>query len=196
VPQLQQGECIEAMQQLQQEGKIRYWGLSLNTFYPDAEGDYLLENGAGNGFQVVLNILNQKGLGLIKKAAAKGYGIIARMPLQFGLLTGKFNEQKTFEANDHRSKRLTKDVIQNSLTALEPVWALCEKYKITKTALALSYILSYDEVSTVIPGIRTPEQVESNTTGIVKLDEEDKQFIESLNQKSFESLLKLIESKG
>ena len=196
VPQLQQGECIEAMQQLQQQGKIRYWGLSLNTFYPDAEGDYLLENNLGSGFQIVLNIINQKGIELIKKAAAKGYGIIARMPLQFGLLTGKFNADTTFEPNDHRSKRLTKEVIEKSEAALKPVWGLCEKYKISKTSLALSYILSYDEVSTVIPGIRTKEQVISNTTGVIKLDAEDRKMIESLNKTSFENLLKLIESKG
>jgi len=196
VPQLQQGDCIEAMQLLQQQGKIRYWGLSLNTFYPDAEGDYLMENKLGYGLQVVLNIINQKGLALIKKAGAKGYGIIARMPLQFGLLTGKFTEQTTFEPNDHRNKRLTKDVIQNSTEALQPVWALCEKYNISKTALALSYILSYEEVSTVIPGIRTKEQALTNTNGIKKLDEKDSALIESLNENSFQQLLKLIESKG
>jgi aryl-alcohol dehydrogenase-like predicted oxidoreductase len=194
--QLQDGDCVAAMQLLQQQGKIRYWGASLNTFYPGPEGDYLLKNNLGNGFQLVLNIINQKGLDLMKRAAAKGYGVIARMPLQFGLLTGKFNEATTFEANDHRQKRLTKDVIQNALAALEPVWVLCEKYNVSKTSLALSYILSYDEVSTVIPGIRTPEQVHLNTTALVKLKEEDKKMIESLNQSSFENLLKLIESKG
>src|SRR5215831_17219865 len=66
--QLQEGECIEAMQHLQQKGKIRYWGLSLNTFDPATEGDYLIKNKLGNGLQLVLNILNQKALTLIKKA--------------------------------------------------------------------------------------------------------------------------------
>ena len=196
VAQLAQEECIEAMQQLQQQGKIRYWGLSLNTFYPDAEGDYLMGNNLGNGFQVVLNIINQKGLKLIRSAAAKGYGIIARMPLQFGLLTGKFTEQTTFESNDHRSKRLTEDVIKNAATALEPVWDLCSKYQLSKTGLALSYILSYEEVSTVIPGIRTADQVTGNTDGIIKLDEKDILMIEELYASSFDPLLKLIESKG
>lgn len=155
---LQNGECIEAMQHLQQQGKIRYWGLSLNTFEPDADADFLMKNNLGNGFQLVLNIINQKALPLLKTAAGKGYGIIARMPLQFGLLTGKFDTHVHFSNNDHRKNRLTKEVIDATLTATEPVWKLCSKYNCSKTQLALSYILSYKEVSTIIPGIRTPEQ--------------------------------------
>src|SRR5258705_1191371 len=83
VQQLEQEECIVAMQLLQQQGKIRYWGLSLNTFDPLPEAEFLMNKNMGNGFQLVLNILNQKALPVMKEIAAKGYGIIARMPLQF-----------------------------------------------------------------------------------------------------------------
>ena len=86
---LKQGDCLEAMEKLKSEGKIRYWGLSVNTFHPEKEGDYLIDLQAGDGLQCVLNIINQKSLPLIRRAAEAGYGIIARMPLQFGLLTGK-----------------------------------------------------------------------------------------------------------
>jgi hypothetical protein len=48
----------------------------------------------------------------------------------------------------------------------------------------------------VIPGIRTPQQVLDNTTGLVKLDEMDRQMIESLGKTSFESLMKLIQQQG
>ena len=173
LPHLQQGECIEAMQELQQQGKIRYWGLSLNTFEPVPEADFLIDNKLGNGFQLVLNILNQKALPLIKKANEQGYGIIARMPLQFGLLTGKFDNSVTFETNDHRKNRLTPEVIETANSALKPIWELCQKYNCTKTQLALSYILSYPEVSTIIPGIRTREQAEQNTSGLFRLDPEE-----------------------
>src|SRR4029079_4943844 len=53
------GECVEVMQLLQQQGKIRFWGLSLNTFYPKPEAELLLNNNWGSGFQLVLNIINQ-----------------------------------------------------------------------------------------------------------------------------------------
>lgn len=88
---------------------------------------------------------------MINKAHEKGYGIIARMALQFGLLTGKFDNGVSFAANDHRKSRLTKEVIESANTALVPVWGLCEKYNCSKTQLALSYVLSYPGVSTLIP---------------------------------------------
>jgi aryl-alcohol dehydrogenase-like predicted oxidoreductase len=60
--------CVEAMQLLQQQGKIRYWGLSLNTFYPEPEANFLLQNNWGNGFQLVFNIINQRAKGIMQKA--------------------------------------------------------------------------------------------------------------------------------
>jgi len=109
---LQKGECIEAMQQLKQEGKIRYWGLSLPTFDPASEAEYLLNRQLGSGFQLVLNIINRVSVPLMKDANAAGYGIIARMPLQFGLLSGKFGSQTSFPDNDHRKRRLPKEIIE------------------------------------------------------------------------------------
>lgn len=194
LPHLQHGECIEAMEQLKQAGKIRYWGLSLNTFDPLPEAQYLLENNKGNGFQLVLNMLNQRAVRLLHQASEKGYGIIARMPLQFGLLTGKFDKGGTFPANDHRRNRLVPAVIDQSNATLEPAWALCEKYGCTKTQLALSYILSYPSVSTIIPGIRTPEQAIGNTTGLFRLDDADRKMIEELE--GLENVMELIQAQG
>jgi aryl-alcohol dehydrogenase-like predicted oxidoreductase len=194
------------MQQLQQQGKIRYWGLSLNTFEPFAEAEYLLKNNLGNGFQLVLNIINQKVLPLLKQVSEKGYGIIARMPLQFGLLTGKFDvpakalasagSTSFFSDNDHRKNRLTKEIIDATLSATAPVWDLCTKYNCSKTQLALSYILSYKEISTVIPGIRTAEQVILNTEGLFILEEKDVELIESLGTTVFQDLMSLIKNQG
>jgi aryl-alcohol dehydrogenase-like predicted oxidoreductase len=193
---LQAGECIEAMQQLVQNGKIRYWGLSLNTFDAMPEAEYLIQNNLGNGFQLVLNILNQKVLPLLERAYKNGYGVIARMPLQFGLLAGKFNADSTFPINDHRRGRLTKEVISTSAEALEPVWQLCNKYDLTKSELALSYVLSYPEVSTVIPGIRTPDHVTQNTRKLRILDDEDLKMIEGLGKNKFVTVMELIQRQG
>lgn len=193
---LQQGDCIEAMRLLQQQGKIRCWGISLNTFDPFAEADFFLQHTIGNGFQLVLNILNQKALPLIKKASAAGYGIIARMPLQFGLLTGKFDQRVSFPDNDHRKNRLTAQIVETANTALEPVWQLCRKYNVNKTQLALSYILSYDEVSTVIPGIRTAEHAELNTSGHIQLEIADRELIEQLGTTAFVPVMEQIQKQG
>ena len=196
VTHLQQGECLEAMELLQKQGKIRYWGISLNTFDPFPEAEFFINNKTGNGFQLVLNILNQKALAIIKNASLAGYGIIARMPLQFGLLTGKFDQGISFSDNDHRKNRLTKEVVETANTALEPVWQLCKKYGINKTQLALSYILSYDEVSTIIPGIRTSTHAESNTTGLVRLEKAGMELIEQLGAGRFRPVMEMIQKQG
>ncbi len=191
---LENGECVKAMQALQQQGKIRYWGLSLNTFEPEPEANWLMERNSGNGFQLVLNMLNQKALSLLHPAKEKGYGIIARMPLQFGLLTGKFdNKEFFFEKNDHRKNRITAAVVEAANTALAPAWDLCKKYQCSKTELALSYVLSYDEVSVVIPGIRTPDHVRGNINGLFRPDPEDRKKIESLE---LSGLMKIIRDQG
>jgi len=193
---LQEQVCVQAMQQLQKEGKVRYWGISLNTFEPLPEAHYFFKNKIGNGFQLVFNMLNQMAIPLMKKAMVNGYGIIARMPLQFGLLTGKFDKEVNFAPNDHRKNRLTKEVIDSANKALEPVWQLCNKYNCSKTQLALSYILSYQEVSVVIPGIRTPQQAVDNTTGLFKMDNKDLQLLEQLGQTEFVEIMELIKKQG
>jgi aryl-alcohol dehydrogenase-like predicted oxidoreductase len=194
---LQQEECIEAMQLLKQQGKIRYWGLSLNTFHPDAEANYLLERNLGDGFQLVFNIINQKAIDVIKKATANGYGIIARMPLQFGLLTGKFSAVAKFEKDDHRSFRLTTEIIERTLKILEEkVWPFADEEQINKTQLALSFILSFKEISTVIPGIRTPEHVIQNTTGVKRLKNETIEFLQSLADTDWKPIVELMEKQG
>lgn len=193
---LQQGECIEAMEQLKREGKIRYWGLSLNTFYPVPEADFIMERNLGDGFQLAYNLINQRALPTTKKAAAAGYGIIARMPLQFGLLSGKFSLETKFANDDHRSFRLTSAIVENSLNILKKkVWMIAEKENLTPTQLALSFILSYPEMSTVIPGIRKEQHVQQNTFGLKLLKHDDRLFLEQLSAE-WESIVQLMEKQG
>lgn len=194
---LQQGECIEAMEQLKQQGKIRYWGLSLNTFQPQPEADFLMQHRYADGFQLVFNIINQRAMETIKLAGEKGYGIIARMPLQFGLLTGKFTSATIFSKDDHRHFRLTPAILQQTLQVLEEkVWPLAAKKQLTPTALALSFILSHPQVSTVIPGIRTPEHVVSNTADLQQLSAVTMQQLTALKEQEWLPVLELMEKAG
>ncbi|GAA4396344.1 aldo/keto reductase [Nibrella viscosa] len=195
VAHLEQGECIEAMQQLQQAGKIRYWGISLNTFAPEPEADFFLKHQIGHGFQVVFNVLNQHILPYLPKMHAQGYGIIARMPLQFGLLAGKFDTSTTFSDSDHRSFRLTPEIIQASNDALQPVWALARQYNVSPAEFSLSYILSFPEISTIIPGIRTPDQADKNTQGLVTLKPEDKAFVMEQYETAFRPVVEMMREK-
>jgi len=194
---LENKECIEAMEQLKKEGKIRYWGISLNTFNPGPEGEYLMQDKTGDGFQLVFNLINQKAFPLMIQAQKNGYGLIARMPLQFGLLTGKVSNEKIFSKDDHRNFRLNTVIITKINKILDnKVWKLCNKYAVNKVSLALSFILSFDSVSTVIPGIRTATQAAENTAGIVKLDKEDLMFLQSLYQTDWKSVVNIMEKLG
>lgn len=190
---LKKEECIEAMDQLVKAGKIRYWGLSLPTFDPVPEAQYLMNHRSGSGFQLVLNIINRTAIPLIKEICTSGYGIIVRMPLQFGLLSGKFDSRMSFPDNDHRKRRLSKEIIEEYMKRQPELLLLSNKYDITQAQLALSYLLSYDEVSTVIPGIRTSEQALLNTEGIKKLSNEDHELLEKID---FRVLLKMIREKA
>lgn len=194
---LENGECIEAMQQLQQEGKIRYWGISLITFNPFPEAEFFMKNQLGSGFQLVFNLINQKALPIIEEATTKGYGIIARMPLQFGLLSGRITGNSSFSKDDHRSYRLVPAILEPTLEILQKeVWPLCNKYGTTEAGLALSYILSYPQISTVIPGIRTPEHVSLNTAHLVVLDENDKEHLRQLYHSHWLPVMDLMEKQG
>lgn len=186
---LQNGECLEAMEELKDQGKIRYWGISLNTFNPYPEAEYLIERNLADGFQLVLNIINQRSLKLIQSANKNGYGVIARIPLQFGLLTGKFTRKTKFNKNDHRHFRLPPEFLARLLEAIDDVWEVAVKYNVDKTTFALSFIMNHIGVSTVIPGIKTFEQAEKNTKPIITISEDDMNFIHQLFEDKFNLLV-------
>src|SRR5690606_8855216 len=134
---------------------------------------------------------------IMQQSAAAGYGIIARMPLQFGLLTGKITPETTFDENDHRSFRLTPEIISATLKVLDQdVWPMTMEERMTKTSLALSFILSCKEVSTVIPGIRTPEHVKQNTSGLKNLSAKDYERLLQMADEQWMPVLEMMEKQG
>jgi aryl-alcohol dehydrogenase-like predicted oxidoreductase len=196
VAHLHQPELIGALEKLQQAGKIRYWGVSLNTFLPEPEAEFCLENRLGHGFQLVLNLINQRVKPLLNLMQQQQYGLIARMPLQFGLLTGKFGPEAKFDESDHRSFRLTPEVIKATLRALAHLQQLADKYETSLTGLALSFAASHPQVATVIPGMRTPEQVAENTTSLVRLAPTDLEYCYDLYDEEYYKIVDLFKAQG
>lgn len=192
---LQQEECIDTMEELKRLGKIRYWGLSLNTFKPFPESDFLIDRKKGDGFQLVYNIINQRAADVIDKAKTYGFGVIARMPLQFGLLTGRITAETTFASNDHRSFRLTKEIIGASFTGLRKIWEMAEDKGVSKTTLAMSFCAATPGVSTIIPGIKTPAQAESNSV-IVPLIDSEMNMIHEAYQEYLRTVVTMMEKQG
>lgn len=190
VEHLENGECIEAMEELKKQGKIRFWGISLNTYNPEPEMRFMAEKYIGDTIQVVLNVINQIALDEVIPLANKfNYGIIARMPLQFGLLTGKFSENTIFSKNDHRSFRLNPYLLRESLNKLKPYFDMAKKYKINPTTLALSFVMSHENISTVIPGIRTEVQAILNTEELIKIDNDDLEILHTYGKTKYKELI-------
>lgn len=193
---LEQGECLEAMERLREAGLVRHWGLSLNTFAPGAEADFLLARGLGSGFQLVLNLLNRRALPVVERARHAGVGVIARMALQFGLLTGAFHAGTTFAADDHRSFRLTDEIVAKTRGLLEPFWQEVAEAGITPTQAALSWAAAVPGVSTVIPGIRTAAQAEQNALALVPEAGWVLERAASLSPEACEEIVALMQQRG
>lgn len=196
---LERGECIEAMEELKRQGKIRSWGISLNTFAPEREGSWMLDHKVGDTLQLVLNIINQKALEhIIPRAQDLGYGIIARMPLQFGLLTGKFSDDTRFDPADHRSMRLPPGVLERGNRLVGKLTPVAERMHCSLGALALKFVLGHDSVSTVIPGIKNTGQAEQNASasGEPHLRAEDLARLHELYETEFKEFLDHLRQAG
>ena len=76
------------------------------------------------------------------------------------------------------------------------VWPLAAKEQMNPTALALSFILSHPQISTIIPGIRTPEHVSANTSGLKKLSEETMQQLTALRDSDWIPVMDIMEKAG
>lgn len=196
VAHFEQGECLTELDKLRQEGMVRYWGVSLHTFSPDPEADFLLSRGLASGFQVVLNLLNRRALPLIDRALQAGVGIIARMPLQFGLLTGRMAADRKFAREDHRSFRLTPEIIERTRTLLEPAWHSAIEAGVTPSQLAMSYVASIPGVSTVIPGIRTAEQAAENANAIAVEGDRVQDWMRLIPESEASQVVALMQSRG
>jgi len=158
--QLRLEEIQEAMARLQEIGKIRYWGVSISSV---EEGLEIISRGWGNTLQVLYNALNQQpATELFPAAKQQGYGIIARVPLASGLLTGKFRQDSVFNSDDVRQNFLTPKRLEEAILRVDEVRAIVGGSARSLAEAALQFVLADDAVSTTIPGGRNSRQVEMN----------------------------------
>ncbi len=158
---IRHGDWPKTMEKLQKEGKIRWWGVSV--FTPE-EAMAVLERGNAYTIQIAYNALRQEMVEKILPRTQKdNVGVIARVPLYYGLLTGKYNPDTRFPSNDHRSHTLPPDVMrQLTLRAQRLASIAGDQGPGTMAQWALRYVLSHPAVSTTIPGARNPQQAEQN----------------------------------
>jgi len=155
----------EALTLLKEQGKILYAGWSVQSFN-ETEQAYLLDKyyKQVDVIQVRYNLLERDAeKDLFPRAEKYGIGVIVRIPLLFGFLTGKFTRQTTFSEDDHRRFNLSAEKLMDYSQKLEKMQPLFDRFpEQTKTQLSLRFCLSHPACSTVIPGVKTPEQVTEN----------------------------------
>ncbi len=169
---LRSGEVFDHLRTLQKEGKINYYGVSVESM---EEALICLEQPDIVSLQIIFNIFRQKPITvLFEKAQKQRVAIIARVPLASGLLTGKFNQKTKFAASDHRNFNRDGQAFNVGETfaglPFEHGVEFADRIKefvpegMTLPQMVLRWILDHPAVTTVIPGASSSSQVISNAS--------------------------------
>lgn len=163
-------EIFDLFDTLKKEGKIQHLGVSVEKV---EEALKAIEFDNVTTVQIIFNMFRQRPAALFfQEAKKKNVGIIVRVPLASGLLSGKFTAQTEFQTGDHRHFNRQGEAFDKGETfsgidyntGLEAVEELKKIFpaNINLAAIALKWILQFEEVSTIIPGASKPAQVLSN----------------------------------
>lgn len=163
-------EVFGVLDDLVSEGKLRHYGVSVEKV---EEGLKALEYPRVQSVQIIFNLFRQRPADLFfSEAMRRKVGVIVRVPLASGLLTGKMGSDTVFSPDDHRSFNRKGEAFDRGetfagvdyelgLQAVEELRAILPE-GMTLVQFALRWILMFDAVSCVIPGAKRPAQVEEN----------------------------------
>ena len=182
-------EVFDLFDRLKAEGKIGALGVSVEKVEQAIKA---MEYDNVTTIQIIFNMFRQRPSELFFDLAKdKNVGIIVRVPLASGLLTGTYSNNTTFGADDHRTFNRNGDAFDKGetfsgidyLKGLEAVHILKDHFGDTNLALlAIKWVLMFDAVSCVIPGASSPAQAETNllAADLPQISEEDMLFIKSV----------------
>ena len=159
VQNLKAGDSFELLEKYKAEGKIKHWGVSLNTV---EECELAVANGQPAVLQMEYNLLDQEAEGVFAKAKAAGVGVISRVPLKRGLLSGRIDEHTQFVEGDRRRNILAPDKLPAMVARVKRIAEVVADYGRPLAEVAVRFCVSNPDVSLTIPGIRTPEQARAN----------------------------------
>ncbi len=163
-------EVFAVLDDLVQAGKVRHYGVSVETV---DEASRALRHPGVKTVQIIFNMFRLKPAeSFFAEARRRGVGILARVPLASGLLTGKLRADSAFAADDHRQynregrafdqgETFSGVPYETGLAAVELLRPLVPEGA-TLAQLALRWVLMFDAVSCAIPGAKTPEQARDN----------------------------------
>jgi len=163
-------EVFGVLDDLVQAGKLRYYGVSVEKV---EEALKAIEYPNVQSVQIIFNIFRMRPAELFfPEAKRRGVGILARVPLASGLLTGKLKPDSSFERDDHRAFNRRGEAFDRGETFsgvdFEAGLAAVEELRplvppgMTMTQFALRWILMFDAVTCAIPGAKRPAQAEEN----------------------------------
>jgi aryl-alcohol dehydrogenase-like predicted oxidoreductase len=152
---IRDGMIFKPLEKLKATGKIRHYGISIHD---PQEGMIAMKNPEIGAIQVVFNILRQEAKNqLFRESTKNNVGIIAREPLANGFLAGRLKAESRFPVGDIRHN-FPPDYISQLSTAADQLRFLESKNR-TLAQTAIRFVLDHKDVSTTIPGAKTPEQV-------------------------------------
>jgi len=155
-------EWKQTIQKLTKEGKVKYWGISTNDYQP-INCLKALDTGLISTIQFIFNLFHQEPVKeLLPYATEHNIGLIARVPLDEGGLSGKFTLDTKFDDGDFRNKYFSPDRLKELINRTDKLKLLLEPEAKTLAELDFRYILSHKAVSTVIPGMRRIAYVDAN----------------------------------
>ena len=165
-------EVFNILDGLVQAGKLRYYGVSVEKV---EEALKAIEYPNVQTVQIIFNMFRQRPTDFFfSEARRRKIGVLARLPLSSGMLTGKMTRATTFESDDHRQGNRSGEWFdrgetfsgldyETGLQAVDELRALLPK-GITLTQMALRWILMFPAVTCAIPGAKRPAQVEENVS--------------------------------
>ena len=193
-------KAFENLEKIKEQGLIKNYGVSVETI---DEGLFCIENSATTSLQVIFNIFRQRVVtDLLEKAASNNVGIIARVPLASGLLSGKFSKDHQFAETDHRKFNADGQLFnvgetfagvpfEVALEFVDEIESILNE-ELLEASLAqksLRWILDHEQVSTVIPGATTVKQASQNAevSKFAPLSEEAHLKLDSLYNEKIDS---------
>jgi aryl-alcohol dehydrogenase-like predicted oxidoreductase len=185
---IEHGEVWEVLERAKKEGKIRYYGVSINTI---EEGIAAVKDGRSDTIQLEYNLLAQEPAEKIFPLAQEAnVGIIARIPLRRGVLTGKMTvaDEQRFQGEDVRARSFKGEAFAKELAKADQLRFLVHEPVKSLGQAAIAFCVAHPVVSVTIPGARNDQQMRENAAGgDITLPAEDLAKVADLWRRGFAS---------
>lgn len=183
---IERGAVWEVLERAKQAGKIRHYGVSINSM---EEGSATVKDGRAETIQVEYNLLVQQPAEAFFPAAQQAnIGVIARVPLKRGILTGKLrqSDEQRFQGEDVRARSFKGEAFAEELGKAEQLKFLVHGPMRSLGQAAIAFCIAHPAVSVVIPGGRNAEQMRENAAAAdIELSAADLEKIADLWRRGF-----------